>query len=111
MIWSNAVIEYEGTYTQQLPFLNEMLSISQKVFFATPNKYFPVEAHTNMLLLHYCDGLFYFYLRKHTTCTRETLNLLSYCNLVLLMKNSNASMFRIIKNRFVEFTMIISVIA
>ena len=46
-VFSNAVIEHVGIRERQLLFINEMLRVSSKVFFTTPNKFFPVESHTN----------------------------------------------------------------
>lgn len=50
-VFSNAVIEHVGD--ARLLFLNEMMRVADKVFFTTPNKYFPVESHTNVF---FCIG-------------------------------------------------------
>lgn len=112
MVWSNAVIEHVGRHEQQLYFLNEMLRVSKKIFFSTPNKYFPIETHTNILFLHYFNTRFYSYL-KHSNYDYDpkTLNLLSHKKLSLLLDESNASTFRIIRNKLYGFTMTYSVVA
>ena len=48
--FSNAVIEHVGE-SDQLLFVNEMLRVSRNMFFFTPNKFFPVESHTNVFFI------------------------------------------------------------
>jgi hypothetical protein len=52
------VTEHVGDEEAQIQFVNEMLRVARNVLFTTPSKYFPVESHTNTLLLHWHDGLF-----------------------------------------------------
>jgi len=63
-VHSNSVIEHVGDEKAQLKFVNEMLRVGNTVFFTTSNKYFPVEAHTNVLFLHWNDSLFFWWRRK-----------------------------------------------
>ncbi|HUW26071.1 MAG TPA: class I SAM-dependent methyltransferase [Gallionella sp.] len=51
--WSNAVIEHVGSKEAQVLFIKEMNRVAKQVFFTTPNRYFPVETHTRVPLLHY----------------------------------------------------------
>jgi len=52
--WSNAVIEHvAGGNRAQLHFLKEMLRTCRTVCFTTPNKYFPIELHTQLPFLHW----------------------------------------------------------
>lgn len=57
--FSNAVIEHLGDEDAQLCFVNEMLRISRNMFFTTPNKFFPVESHTNVFIRHWFTKSFY----------------------------------------------------
>jgi SAM-dependent methyltransferase len=50
--WSNAVIEHVGREDAQVLFLKELHRTCHKVYFTTPNRYFPFELHTRILLLH-----------------------------------------------------------
>ena len=59
-VFSNAVIEHVGDDCAQLLFLNEMMRVANNVFFTTPNKYFPIESHTNVFFLHWNDKLYGF---------------------------------------------------
>lgn len=98
-VFSNAVIEHVGLDHDQLEFVNEMLRVSRNVFFTTPNKYFPVEAHTNLPFLHWSNRIFYRWCEKNRPWTsQENLYLFSYQRLKRLMERSNASYYRIYRN-------------
>ncbi len=64
-VFSNAVIEHVGYTPQQIKFVNEMLRVGKNVFFTTPNKYFPIESHTQVIFLHWNDDYFYKWLEKN----------------------------------------------
>ncbi len=49
----NAVLEHVGSLEAQLALVSEMCRVSRRVFITVPNKYFPVEHHTAIPLLHY----------------------------------------------------------
>lgn len=51
--WSNAVIEHVGNFDKQVFFLKELKRVSGAFYITTPNRYFPVEVHTRIPLLHY----------------------------------------------------------
>jgi hypothetical protein len=55
---SNAVLEHVGSRSDQLRFIAEMLRIARKVFITVPNRYFPVEHHTAIPLMHFSDFTF-----------------------------------------------------
>lgn len=50
--WSNAVVEHVGGDAEMIQFVSEIKRVSKKAFVTTPNKYFPVEPHTKMPLVH-----------------------------------------------------------
>jgi len=53
-VFSNAVIEHVGSSEQQLQFLRELLRVSRRgVFISTPNRWFPVEFHSVIPLVHW----------------------------------------------------------
>lgn len=110
-VYSNAVIEHVGDRAAQQAFLNEMLRVAKNVFFTTPNKWFPLESHTNVLLLHYFPATFYRWCEKRQLYwTPETLNLLGGADLTGVLSRSNARESRIIRNRLGGLTMTYSVI-
>lgn len=55
---SNAVLEHVGSRDNQLWFIRELLRVARKVFVSVPNRYFPVEHHTAIPVLHYWDRTF-----------------------------------------------------
>jgi Methyltransferase domain len=55
---SNAVLEHVGSFENQAFFISELCRIAQRVFLSVPNRFFPIEHHTALPLVHYVDGLF-----------------------------------------------------
>ena len=55
---SNAVLEHVGSLENQRSFLRELLRVGKKIFVTVPNRFFPVEHHTAIPLLHYFDRTF-----------------------------------------------------
>lgn len=53
VVTSNAVIEHVGSRENQARFLRELGRVARQVFLTAPNRYFPVEHHTAIPLLHY----------------------------------------------------------
>jgi SAM-dependent methyltransferase len=51
--FSNAVIEHAGSRDQQALFLSELVRVTRRCFLATPNRWYPVELHTRLPLLHW----------------------------------------------------------
>ena len=109
-VFSNAVIEHVGTDAAQLKFVNEMLRVARNVFFTTPYKYFPIETHTNMLLLHWNDRWFFHWCAKNRGRLNRNLNLLSGGQLKSIMNRSDAADYRIRKNRILGLTMTFTVV-
>jgi hypothetical protein len=109
--YSNAVIEHVGDYQTKLTFVKEMVRVADQVFFTTPNKYFPVDAHTMVFFIHWNDSLFLKWREKNNKwMPKESLNLLSYSEIKQLLKDANVKDFKIIRNRFMGMTMTFSVI-
>lgn len=55
---ANAVLEHVGSHDNQLLFVKELTRVAQKVFISVPHRFFPIEHHTAIPLLHYSDGSF-----------------------------------------------------
>jgi len=112
-VFSNAVIEHVGDESAQLNFINEMLRVSRNVFFTTPNRFFPVETHSNQLFRHWSRSHFDHWARKNHKdwLSANRLRLLGFNDLVDLLERSNAKEYRVIRNRILGWTMTFSVIA
>jgi SAM-dependent methyltransferase len=52
IVFSNAVIEHVGDRDRQRAFVSEALRVGGRVFVTTPNRWFPVELHTRLPLVH-----------------------------------------------------------
>lgn len=55
---ANAVLEHVGSDDYQRFFIRELLRVSDRVFITVPNRFFPIEHHTAVPLLHYTDRSF-----------------------------------------------------
>lgn len=108
---SNAVIEHVGPFRSQELFIKEIVRVSKRGMITTPNKYFPIETHTKLPILHW--------LRKERfdRCLRwlgkdwaagEYMFLLGEKDLVLLAESAGIKNYRLIKNRFLGLTMTFS---
>jgi SAM-dependent methyltransferase len=53
VVHSNAVIEHVGGPERQEAFVREAVRVGRRVFLTTPNRWFPVEVHTRLLLVHW----------------------------------------------------------
>lgn len=89
--FSNAVIEHVGSRESQRAFILEMLRVSRSFFLTTPNRWFPVELHTAVPLIHFLPKSIY---RKLLAAMGETywskeenLNLLTRRELISLFPN------------------------
>ena len=110
-VFSNAVIEHVGDDDAQLHFLNEMMRVSRNVFFTTPNKYFPIESHTNALFLHWNNYIFYRWCKKYKpNWNKDNVYLFSGNRLNTIMSNSQASTFEVFPNRTLGIPMTYTVV-
>ena len=53
IVFSNAVVEHVGGREAQRQFVAEALRVARRAFVATPNRWFPVEVHTRLPLVHW----------------------------------------------------------
>ena len=53
VVFSNAVIEHVGDRERQRRFVAEALRVGRRAFVTTPNRWFPVEVHTRLPLVHW----------------------------------------------------------
>ncbi|WP_421999496.1 class I SAM-dependent methyltransferase [Reyranella sp.] len=53
-VHSSAVIEHVGSQQQQVAFLKELWRVARRgIFVTTPNRWFPIEVHTVLPLIHW----------------------------------------------------------
>ena len=81
-VHSSAVLEHVGSRAQQSDFLKELWRVARRgVFLTTPNRWFPVELHSVLPLVHWLPPhMFRAILRRlghHDLSLEENLNLLT----------------------------------
>lgn len=55
---SNAVLEHVGSLENQSFFVHELCRVARRVFISVPNRFFPIEHHTALPIVHYQNRLF-----------------------------------------------------
>ena len=95
-VYSNAVIEHVGSRQDQRAFICELMRVSKSFYITTPNRWFPVEMHTQIPLLHFLPQRLFRYLLKlmgeKFYSQEKNLNLLSRKDLLeLFPKDVNLS--------------------
>jgi SAM-dependent methyltransferase len=111
--WSNAVIEHVGDEDRQVQFLKELNRTCKKIYFTTPNRYFPFEVHTRYPLIHWLPKKIFDKILNLTSkkwAAGEYMNLLSRKKLQQILNKAGIKNYEIHKNRFCGFTMDFSVI-
>ena len=53
VVFSNAVLEHVGSRRAQAEFVRELCRVGRSFYLTTPNRWFPIEHHTGLPLLHY----------------------------------------------------------
>lgn len=53
IVFSNAVVEHVGGRDRQRALVREALRVGRSVFLTTPNRWFPVDVHTRLPLVHW----------------------------------------------------------
>ena len=103
--FSNAVVEHVGGREEQRRFLGELCRVAPRVFVSTPNRWFPVETHTLVPLVHWLP-------RAATDRAMRALRRESWNGVELLGKHELLALFPPRANaRVVESRITISVAA
>ena len=90
---SNAVLEHVGSVPHQAAFVRELSRVAKRVFISVPNRYFPVEHHTAIPLLHFWTqsfGLACRWLGKADWADESNLILMSRQHLASLAPEGSA---------------------
>lgn len=107
--YSNAVLEHIGDKDKQVAFIKELHRVSQKGYLAIPYKYFPVEIHTRIPLLHVLLPKHWFdrvasIAGKHWA-TGDYIQFIDERQFRLLLKEAGLNKFTIHKQRLLGFTL------
>jgi SAM-dependent methyltransferase len=106
VIWSNAVLEHVGNRSMQEIFLREINRCGKRAFITTPNRYFPIEVHTRIPLVHWLPKKYFdTFLCKigKDWAARDYMDLLNYHELQSLLLKAEIAHASIIGNYWGPF--------
>lgn len=109
IVYSSATLEHVGNFKDQIKFIKECLRVSKNfVFITTPNRYYPIDFHTKIPLIHWLPKKIHrkvlnmvglkFYAKE------ENLNLLSISDIKKILYKLEINNYQIIKKKFLFFT-------
>ena len=104
IIYSSAVIEHIGSFTNQVKFIKECIRLSKKkIFISTPNRYFPMDFHTKLPIIHMLPKNIH---RKILDLLgddffkyEKNLNLLSKNDLIRMCQILNVKKYTLVSNK------------
>ena len=109
LVISSATIEHVGSFKNQIKKINNMIKLSKKyIVITTPNRFFPIEVHTKLPLLHWLPkkifrkillllGMSYF-------ANEKNLNLLDKTDLHKILANFSKKInYKIYNIKFLGF--------
>lgn len=106
IVFSGAVIEHVGSRENQRQFVREACRVGRNVFITTPNRFFPVEAHSYLPLISYFPPRVFRGILStvglHELAKEEKLNLLTEHELLQLF--DSAAQPRIVRIRLCLLT-------
>jgi SAM-dependent methyltransferase len=111
--WSNAVIEHVGGEEKQIQFLKELKRTCKKLYFTTPNRYFPFELHTKYPIIHWLPKKIFDKILIATPkkwASGEYMHLLSRKKLETVLRKAGIEKYTVYKNRFMGLTVDFSII-
>jgi hypothetical protein len=108
IVISNATIEHVGNKRNQTKFIKEAVRLSKKyVFISTPNRYFPIDFHTLIPLIHWFPKKIHRFILKKIGLNffskESNLNLLSDNKLRNICENLKIKNYTINKIRILGF--------
>jgi hypothetical protein len=108
IVISNATIEHVGNKRNQTKFIKEAVRLSKKlVFISTPNRYFPIDFHTLIPLIHWFPKKIHRFILKKIGLDffskESNLNLLSDNDLSNICQNLKIKNYTISKIRILGF--------
>ena len=109
LVHSSAVLEHVGSLWNQTKMISECLRVSKRgVYLTTPNRWFPIEVHTKMPLIHWLpkswgrrvfSGIGYEFFARE-----ENLNLMSARQLHKVMNRHRECSYRLVSMRVFGWT-------
>jgi SAM-dependent methyltransferase len=92
LVVSFAVLEHVGSRTRQQEFIQELCRVGRRCFITTPNRWYPMEFHTGLPLLHWLPPAWFrtilSWIGKDFWAKEENLNLLSQSEVLSLFPST-----------------------
>lgn len=109
IVHASATIEHVGNENNQIRLIQECLRLSrEKVIITTPNRYFPIDFHTKIPLIHMLPKKIHRKILKITNneffSKEENLNLISEKTLIQFLEKLNINNYEIIKYKIFFMT-------
>ncbi len=109
LVISNATIEHVGSDNNQLKMIENIIKLCKKHFIIiTPNRYYPIEFHSKIPLIHWLPKKFHRTLlslfKQNFLSLEENLNLLSKSDFEKFMKKLNFENYRFKNINLLFFT-------
>ena len=100
VVHSSAVLEHVGSFENQVKFIAECARVSKRhIFLTTPNRWFPVEFHTVLPLVHWLPKSWFRWILKNIgmelLSKEENLNLLTNSDLQSMIKQIEDYEFKV----------------
>jgi hypothetical protein len=101
IVFSNAVVEHVGSRGAQATFVRELCRVGRSFYLTTPNRWFPIEHHTGLPLLHYLPAPVFRGLLRRTRyrhwAEESNLNILTAQDLAALFPSDAAVEIRSVR--------------
>ena len=100
IVTSSATIEHVGNFKNQIKFIQECFRVSKhKIFITTPNRYYPIELHTKIPLIHFLPKNIHrkilHFLGENFLSLEENLNLLTKNDILKICQILEIKKFKI----------------
>ena len=109
IVHSSATIEHVGSEERQIQLIKECLRVSKNtVFITTPNRFYPIDFHTKLPLIHLLPKSIHRRLLKLLGlgffAKEENLNLMDKNQIIRICKKLKIENFKIISHKFLFMT-------
>ena len=115
VVFSNATLEHVGSFDNQKKMIQEAIRVAKNnVIILTPNRWFPIETHTKLPLVHFLPKSIFRKIAKilgfQDLSKEENLNLISIKEVKQILSRLGTKNYKIDKLKFFCFTSNIAII-
>lgn len=115
VVFSNATLEHVGSFDNQKKMIQEAIRVAKNnVVILTPNRWFPIETHTKLPLVHFLPKSIFRKIAKilgfQDLSKEENLNLISIKEVKQILSRLGTENYKIEKLKFFCFTSNIAIV-